>query len=75
MIQNQRLTDQKLISLVRTMNKTFSFSKNLKKLSTQDNFETLKEILNQILQQTGECAFFIREYASRRFLGRSARRA
>ena len=68
MIQNQKLTDQNLLSLVETMKKTFSFAKNLKQLAERDNVATLKEIINQILQQTAECAFFIREYASRRFL-------
>ena len=68
MIQTQKLTDQKLLSLVETMKNTFSFAKNLKELSNREDFGTLKEIINKILQQTAECAFFIRDYASRRFL-------
>ena len=68
MIQTQELTDQKLLSLVETMKNTFSFAKNLKELSNREDFGILKEIINKILQQTAECAFFIREYASRRFL-------
>ena len=74
MIQTQRLADQNLLALVETVKKTFSFAKNLEKLPTQENFNTLKEIINQILQQTGECAFFIREYVSRRFLSKYTRR-
>ena len=68
MVQNQKLTDQNLLSLVETMVKTFSFAKNLRELSNRENFGTLKAIINKILQQTAECAFFIREYASRRLL-------
>ena len=75
MIQKQRLTDQSLLPLIEAMKKTYAFAKNLRELPTQENFETLKEIINQILQQTGECAFFIREYASRRFVSKYTRRS
>ena len=68
MIKAQRVTDENILSLIETMNKTFSFADNLAKLSTRDNIEAIKDIINQILQQTAECAFFIRDYADRRFI-------
>ena len=65
-IKKQRITDRKLVSLVETMNKTFSFAKNLGDLP--DKMNTLAEIIEKVLEQTAECAFFICNYARRRFL-------
>ena len=56
----------KLLSLVDTMDNTFSFVKNLDGLRAK--MTKLEEVISRALQQTAECAFFIRDYADRRFI-------
>ena len=65
-IKDQRITDDKLLSLVDTMYDTLTFAKNLNDI---EQIKTVEKIVTRILQQTAECAFFIREYARRNFLG------
>ena len=65
-IKDQRITDDKLLSLVDTMDDTLTFAKNLNDI---EQIKTVEKIVTRILQQTAECAFFIREYARRSFVG------
>ena len=48
------------------MNSTLVFADNLSEIPKNKGLE---KIVTQILQQTAECAFFIREYAQRNFIG------
>ena len=48
------------------MNSTLAFAENLNDIP---KIKGLEKIITQILQQTAECAFFIREYARRNFIG------
>ena len=66
LIKDQRITDDKLLSLVDTMNDTLAFAENLNDIK---KIKTVEKTVTLILQQTAECAFFIREYARRNFLG------
>ena len=66
MVQDQHITDNKLLSLVNTMAETFSFTNNLEDIP---KMKILEKVIARILQQTAECAFFVREYARRHFIG------
>ena len=66
LIKDRRMTDDKLLSLVDTMNGTLAFAENLNDIK---KIKTVEKTVTLILQQTAECAFFIREYARRNFLG------
>ena len=66
LIKDQRITDDKLLSLVDTMNGTLAFAENLNDIK---KIKIVEKTVTLILQQTAECAFFIREYARRNFLG------
>ena len=48
------------------MKNMFSFVKNLDDLPAK--MKKLEEVISRALQQTAECAFFIRDYADRRFI-------
>ena len=66
-IKDQRITDDKLLALVDTMNDTLTFAKSLNDI---EQIKIVEKIVTRILQQTAECAFFIREYAQRNFVGK-----
>ena len=67
MAQTQTATDGKLLGLVSTMNDTFSFVEDLDELPNK--IARLEDIITRILQQTAECALFIREYVRQSFAG------
>ena len=67
MAQTQTATDGKLLGLVGTMNDTFSFVEDLDELPNK--IARLEDIITRILQQTAECALFIREYVRQSFAG------
>ena len=48
------------------MNGTLAFAENLNDIP---KIKAVEKIVIRILQQTAECAFFIREYAQRNFIG------
>ena len=48
------------------MNDTLMFAQSLNDI---EKIKTVEKIVTRILQQTAECAFFIREYARRSFVG------
>ena len=66
LIKDQRIIDDKLLSLMDTMNDTLAFAENLNDI---EKIKTVERIVTRILQQTAECAFFIREYSRRNFVG------
>ncbi|KAK7683553.1 hypothetical protein QCA50_013388 [Cerrena zonata] len=66
--KTQLETDGKMIGLVGTMNDTFSFVEDLDGLP--DKIVRLEDIITSILQQTAECALYIREYVRQSFAGR-----
>ena len=68
MAQTQTATDGKLLGLVGTMNDTFSFVEDLDELPNK--IARLEDIITRILQQTAECALFIREYVRQSFAGK-----
>ena len=65
MAQTQTATDGKLLGLVGTMNDTFSFVEDLDELPNK--IARLQDIITRIVQQTAECALFIREYVRQSF--------
>ena len=65
-VRNQKITDEKLLLLVNAMDDTFSFLKNLDNLPAK--MKKLEDVISRALQQTAECAFFIHDYADRRFI-------
>ena len=69
MAQTQTATDGKLLGLVGTMDDTFSFVEDLDGLPNK--IARLEDIITRILQQTAECALFIREYVRQSFAGTS----
>ena len=48
------------------MNGTLALAENLNDIT---KIQAVEKIVTRILQQTAECAFFIREYAQRNFIG------
>ena len=68
MVQAQQVRDRSILDLVQTMEKTYSLvvSADLDELK---HHTVLQDIINQILRQTVECGYFIREYVRRNFGG------
>ena len=68
MVQAQQVQDGNILDLVQTMEKTYSFvvSADLDELK---HHTALQDIINQILRQTVECGYFVREYVRRNFGG------
>jgi hypothetical protein len=60
MVQAQRDRDAKMHDLVRAMENTYSFVVSAEELKSHP---VLQDIVNEILQQTIQCAYFIRGYA------------
>ena len=67
LVQEQQITEQSITSLVVTMNKAYSFVRDLDELPSK--MKSLENVIDRILQQTAECAFFIRAYISRHYVG------
>ncbi|KAK7685640.1 hypothetical protein QCA50_010984 [Cerrena zonata] len=67
-VKKQHLNDESLLSLVKTMDDTFSFADDLTELP--DKIKRLESVITRVLQQIAECAFFIGAYVSRPFAGR-----
>jgi exonuclease V gamma subunit len=67
-MQNQQETDGKIIQLVQTMAEVYTFAKNTNSLSAAK--QHLEDTVTTIVQQTGKCAMFVREYTGHGFLGR-----
>jgi len=66
-VRNQLETDNKLVSLVNTMNDVWSFVEDVKSLP--DKMRRLEDIIEKIQKQTVECSIFIREYLGHGFAG------
>jgi hypothetical protein len=66
-IKGQFERDKKLIDLVMTMNEVYSFVDVIR--SIPNKLQLLEDIIAKILQQTVECAIFIREYTGYGFTG------
>ncbi|KAJ7844728.1 hypothetical protein B0H14DRAFT_2775972 [Mycena olivaceomarginata] len=69
-VQNQQEIDGKIVELVQTMAKVYTFMKDMDSLSTAKKH--LKDTATTIVQQTAKCAIFVREYTGHGFLGRLA---
>ena len=67
MVKGQQDRDQKISSLVRTMEETYSFVALVDELKKN---VVLQDVVGQILKQTIECGFFIQEYARHNFVGK-----
>jgi len=59
MVQAQRVRDQQILDLTRTMDITYSFVVSADELK---NHPVLQGIFEQILKQTIECSYFIQGY-------------
>jgi ethanolamine utilization cobalamin adenosyltransferase len=68
-IRNQVFRDEKLITLVATMESIFSFVDVIQSDIT-DKVKVLEDIIKRIFIQTVECGIFIREYANHGFVGK-----
>jgi hypothetical protein len=66
MVRGQQDRDQKISSLIRTMEETYSFVTLVDELKKN---EVLQDVVEQLLKQTIECGFFIQEYARHNFAG------
>jgi hypothetical protein len=66
MVKGQQDRDQKISSLIRTMEETYSFVTLVDELKKN---EVLQDVVEQLLKQTIECGFFIQEYARHNFAG------
>ena len=66
-MKGQQDRDQKISSLVRTMEETYSFVALVDELKKNP---VLQDVVEQILKQTIECGFFIQEYARHNFAGK-----
>jgi hypothetical protein len=66
MVQAQCARDLKILDLVKTMEKTYSFAASVDELK---NNSDLQNIIVLILKQTIECGYFIQEYTRRNFGG------
>ncbi|KIM89872.1 hypothetical protein PILCRDRAFT_812653 [Piloderma croceum F 1598] len=64
MVQAQQARDQRILDLVVTMDTTYSFVVSADELKNQP---VLQDIIKEILKQTIECGYFIREYTRRSF--------
>ena len=67
-MKKQRLTDSNLVSLIKTMNDTYSKVDELKDLP--DKIKSFEAVIALILQQISECSLFVREYVYHGFTGK-----
>jgi hypothetical protein len=61
--------DEHLIDLVRTMEDVYSFVDAIQSISSE--LQPLEDTIKKILNQTVECAIFIRQYTGHGFGGQS----
>jgi hypothetical protein len=67
MIEKQKKRDEMIFELLDAMNNAYDFVDHTKPLRIDDLGDTRKEIIKKLLQQTYDCAWFIRDYTSRGF--------
>jgi hypothetical protein len=67
MIEKQNKRDEMIFELLDAMNEAYDFVDHSKPLRIDDLGDTRKEIVKKLLQQTYDCAWFIRDYTSRGF--------
>ncbi|EJC99720.1 WD40 repeat-like protein [Fomitiporia mediterranea MF3/22] len=65
-VAHQLETDQEFVNLVRVMEEAYDFVTDAETLP--DKSESFKSTINELLQQTIECCYFIQHYANRNFL-------
>ena len=66
MVKAQQDRNDKILDLVRAMEKTYSFVVSADELKSQP---VLQDIMEEILKQTIECGYFIQGYTRRSFGG------
>ena len=66
-VENQRIADDKLLDLFKSVNRAFSFAKDVEEL--ENKVKTLEDVITEILKQTTECIFFVQDYVRRGFYG------
>ena len=66
MVQAQQARDQQILGLLTAMEDTYSFVVSTDELN---DHPVLQDIVKQILMQTIECGYFIREYMRCNFGG------
>lgn len=60
--------DNKLVDLVRIMEEAFAFFQDTQSLP--DKIQNLEKPINELLKQTTECCYFVRQYTRPNFLGK-----
>lgn len=70
-VEEQKERDERILGLLDTINNSYDFVDTTKPLRTEDLGSARKEIIKKMLQQTYDCAWFIRDYTSRGFFGRA----
>ena len=68
-VENQRIADDKLLDLFKSVNRAFSFAKDVEELESK--VKTLEDVITEILKQTTECIFFVQDYVRPGFYGMS----
>ena len=63
MAQTQRVQDAKILDLVKAMENTYSIVVSADELNSHP---VLQDIMEEMLQQTIQCGYFIRDYMQRR---------
>ena len=66
MVRAQQRRDQEILGLIMAMEDTYSFVISMDELKEN---RVLQDIVEQILKQTIECGYFIREYMRHDFGG------
>jgi hypothetical protein len=66
-IEKQKERDGMIFELLDAMNDSYDFVDHTKPLRIEDLSDTRKEIIKKLLQQTYDCAWFIRDYTSHGF--------
>ena len=66
-VENQRMADDKLLDLFKSVNRAFSFAKSTEELESK--VKTLEDVITEILKQTTECIFFVQDYVRHGFYG------
>jgi hypothetical protein len=67
MVEAQQAQDSKVLQLVKAMERTYSIVKSTDELK---NYSVLQDIMVQILKQTIECGYFIKQYARDNFVSK-----
>ena len=66
MVQAQQARNVKILDLVKTMEKTYSFVVSADELKSHP---VLQDIMEEILKQTIECGYFVQGYTQHSFGG------